>query len=112
MKNKLKRQRTSNPKDYWNILSSNRHPNSNGDKNGKYKLEDILPNMDSTNDELNSPITGEEIKRCITKMNNNKSPGNDYIINEYITSTCDIVLPIYVTLFNIYSILESFLQFG
>ena len=131
MKNKLKRQRTSNPKDYWNILSSNRHPNdnkniidinslfdyfkqlnSNGDKNGKYKLEDILPNMNSTNDELNSPITGEEIKRCITKINNNKSPGNDYIINEYITSTCDIVLPIYVTLFNIYSILESFLQFG
>ena len=34
-------------------------------------------------------------------MKNNKSPGNDCIINEYITSTCDIVLPIYVTLFNI-----------
>ena len=57
--------------------------------------------MDSTNDELNSPITGEEIKRCIIKMNTNKSPGNDFIINEYITSTIDIVLPIYVTLFNI-----------
>ena len=75
--------------------------NSNGDENGEYKLEDILPNMDSTNDELNSPITGEEITRCIIKMKNNKSPGNDCIINEYITSTCDIVLPIYVTLFNI-----------
>ena len=34
-------------------------------------------------------------------MNTNKSPGNDCIINEYITSTIDIVLPIYVTLFNI-----------
>ena len=120
MKNKLKRLRTSNPKDYWNILNSNRHSNdnkntidinslfdyfkqlnSNGDENGEYKLEDILPNMDSTNDELNSPITGEEIKRCIIKMNTNKSPGNDCIINEYITSTIDIVLPIYVTLFNI-----------
>ena len=120
MKNKLKRLRTSNPKDYWNILNSNRHPNdnkntidinslfdyfkqlnSNGDENGECKLEDILPNIDSTNDELNSPITGEEIKRCIIKMNSNKSPGNDCIINEYITSTIDIVLPIYVTLFNI-----------
>ena len=67
----------------------------------EYKLEEILPNMDSTNDELNSPITGEEIKHCIIKMNTNKSPGNDCIINEYITFTCDIVLPIYVTLFNI-----------
>ena len=57
--------------------------------------------MDSTNDERHSPITGEEIKRCIIKMNHNKSLGNDCIINEYITSTCDIVLPIYVTLFNI-----------
>ena len=86
MKNKLKRLRTSNPKDYWNILNSNRHPNdnkntidinslfdyfkqlnSNGDENREYKLEDILQNMDSTNDELNSPITGEEIKCCIIK---------------------------------------------
>ena len=50
---------------------------------------------------MNSPITGEEIKRCIIKMKNNKSPGNDCIINKYITPTCDIVLPIYVTLFNI-----------
>ena len=29
MKNKLKRLRTSNPKDYLNILNSNRHPNDN-----------------------------------------------------------------------------------
>ena len=120
MKNKLKELRTSNPKDYWNILNPNRHPNdnkntidinslfeyfkqlnSNGDGNGDYKHEYSLPNVDCTNDELNSPITAEEITRCIIKMKNNKSPGNDCIINEYITSTCDIVLPIYVTLFNI-----------
>ena len=99
MKNKLKRLRTSNPKDYWNILNYNRHPNdnkntidinslfdyfkqlnSNGDENGEYKLEDVLPNMDSTNDELHNPMTCEEIKRCIIKKNNNKSPGNDCII--------------------------------
>ena len=60
IKNKLKRLRTSNPKDYWNMLNSNRHPNdnkntvdinslfdyfkqlnSNGEENGEYKLEDI-----------------------------------------------------------------------
>ena len=57
--------------------------------------------MDCTNDELNSPITAEEITCCRTKMKNNKSPGNECIINQYITSTCDILLPIYVTLFNI-----------
>ena len=57
---------------------------------GEYKLEDILPNMDSTNDELNSPIIGEQIKRCIIKMNTNKYPGNNCIINEYITSTCEL----------------------
>ena len=64
-------------------------------------MENINSKTFLPNDELNSPITGEEIKRCIIKMKNNKSPGNDCIINEYITSTIDIVLPKYVTLFNI-----------
>ena len=36
-----------------------------------------------------------------SQVNTNKSPGNDCTINEYITFTCDSVLPIYVTLFNI-----------
>ena len=67
--------------------------------------------MDSTNDELNSPITGEEIKRII-KMNTNKSAGNDCIINEYITSTCALYYQFMLVCLTLYSILESFLQFG
>ena len=121
MKNKLKKLRSTNPKDYWKILNTeNKHTkqnqknididslydyfkqlNSDNDDNEEYTLRDIMPDISSTNAVLNSPITAEEIKRCITNMKNNKSSGNDLIFNEYITSTCDILLPVYVKLFNI-----------
>ena len=35
---------------------------------------------------LNDPITSQEIMKCINELKNNKSPGSDMIINEYIKS--------------------------
>ena len=75
--------------------------NSLKDDKEAYILSDVMPNMDSINDVLNSPITDEEIKCGIVNMKNHKSSGNDMIINEYITSTCDFLLPVYVQLFNL-----------
>ena len=54
---------------------------------------------------INAPITGDEILQCIKSLKRNKSAGCDHIINEYIKSTSDFMLPLYVRLFN--SILDS-----
>lgn len=46
-----------------------------------------------------SPITHAEIKRCISKLKNGKSPGSD-IINEYMKCRHDLLCPLYVELFS------------
>jgi hypothetical protein len=47
-----------------------------------------------------SPITQEEILRCIKKLKNNKACGEDYVVKEYIKSTLDLFLPTYEKIFN------------
>ena len=42
----------------------------------------------------------EEIRKAIMQLKNNKAPGFDQLINEYIKSTAGMMLPIYVYLFN------------
>ena len=49
---------------------------------------------------LNGTITTQEIMKCINKLKNNKSPGSDMIINEYIKCTKELMCPVYVKLFN------------
>ena len=65
----------------------------------------VSPQVDnsSIDDEniLNKPITEEEIRTCISKLKNHKAPGIDNIINEYITTTEDILMPVYIRVFNI-----------
>lgn len=54
---------------------------------------------------LNDPISLNEIISAIKTLKANKSSGIDEIINEYITSTTQVMLPIYELLFNV--ILDS-----
>ena len=65
----------------------------------------VSPQVDnsSIDDEniLNKPVTEEEIRTCISKLKNHKAPGIDNIINEYITTTEDILMPVYIRVFNI-----------
>ena len=60
-------------------------------------------NIDISDDDeiLNSSITEGEILKCIKMLKNNKSSANDDIINEHIKYTSNIMLPIYVSFFNI-----------
>ena len=37
-----------------------------------------------------------EIYKCIKNVKNGKSCGDDLIMNEYIKSTCEIFMPVYV----------------
>lgn len=56
---------------------------------------------DVQNDMLNCNITIEEIKKAIQASKNNKSPGEDNVINEYISSSFEKMSDIYVLLFNL-----------
>ncbi len=49
---------------------------------------------------LNCLFTNDEIKKCIIKLKNGKSGGADEILNEHIKSTIDIMMPVYIKLFN------------
>ena len=58
--------------------------------------------IDEESDEiLNSHITVAEILKCIKSLKTNKACPSDQIINEFLKSTTEIMLPIYVSLFNI-----------
>lgn len=52
------------------------------------------------NDSLNEPITACGVLENMKKLKNNKAPGNDMVINEYIKSTQHVFCPLYVKLFN------------
>ena len=54
---------------------------------------------------LNEPITEEEIIIASKKLKNNKSPGVDNIVNEYIKASIMPMMKCYVGLFN--KILDS-----
>ena len=123
---KLKELRSSNPKEYWRILSNdgknkedtliNSHLNileltqhfkglNDADPVSKNIEADILQkanlDVDRNTAPINAYFTEEEILISINKLKNNKAHGIDLIINEYIKCTKNTMIPIYVKLFNI-----------
>ena len=72
-------------------------------------INDTVPNTDiddnSTNEEINSPITVDDIIEAVKILKNNNYPGNDDLLNEHLKSSLHLMLPIYLKLFNI--ILDS-----
>ena len=65
---------------------------------------DVPPNANYPNiifaNELNSEISQSEILKAIKALKNNKTPGVDRVLNEYIKQTSTMFLPIYHKLFN------------
>ena len=116
----LRENKNKDPKTYWKILKSKQatkqHQISLDKFYDHFKL--LFTENDNMNETinydinsdanlpiLNDPITLVEIRTCIKKLKNGKSPGNDDIINEYIKNTQDLLCPLYVKLFN--KILDS-----
>ena len=63
---------------------------------------DLLDNVNigPLNEEINFSITQEEILRCINRLKNNKTCGEDCVVNKYIKSTSDLFLPTFEKIFN------------
>jgi hypothetical protein len=59
------------------------------------ELLDIIGNQDII-DILDQDISEEDILLAVTNLNNGIAPGEDDIINEYIKSTVNQFLPIYI----------------
>lgn len=119
LQRKIKKLRSSNPGEYWKLINKKKtngtqsnisvhdfythfkNINTSTDSMGG---DDILNNYTNSNNDgniLNECITGDEIMSCVRNLKTNKSSGIDRISNEYIISSIDVMLPIYVKLFNI-----------
>ena len=116
--NKLRLLNSKNPRDYWKYLNSINAKDKgemppleslykhfrevNNDLSHEHDDQSILSQINLNVDNmLNSPFTPEEISKCIKNLQNNKAPGIDGVINEYIKCSQEKLLPVYVSLFNI-----------
>ena len=72
--------------------------------NEEHESENVvqLQIVNVVNDQLilNRIITENEIQSCINRLKNHKAPGPDNILNEYIKISTDILMPIYLKIFN------------
>ncbi|MCG7879466.1 MAG: reverse transcriptase family protein [Candidatus Thiodiazotropha endolucinida] len=126
---KLRNLKSNNPKEYWRVINSekkknnvtaplndfyefykqiNSGANSENEDDGDTDINDFLQNCNFDNEfqtilenEINQKISANEISTAIKSLRNNKSPGIDNIVNEHLKTTVNIMLPIYVKLFNI-----------
>ena len=126
MQRDIKATRASNPKEFWKIINdfdSDKNKNapleakpddlfnhfrdvSNSNEyahNRNFNLQFGHNNVPHTPalEILNGEITPKEVADTIVSLKNNKASGDDDVVNEYIKITADVLLPIYVKLFNI-----------
>ena len=99
---KIRNLKTRDPKQFWTIIKNNtNHNTSQSDTivftefiDHFHELNSILPkpgayicpsdtSQTTNNDIINQPFTTVEIKSVIKMSKNNKSPGADYMINEF-----------------------------
>ena len=117
----IRKLRSSNPKEYWNLLNQGCTKSDNlgkistevfmqhfkrlsqnieGDESDQSDFDPRSINH-SINEEINREFTVDEVGRLIEKLKNKKACGVDYIINEYINHCPTELLEIVVKLFNI-----------
>ena len=114
---KLRKMKAENPKVYWQMLKDHNVEEKIPIESTQFyehfkelnsatidvqEEADVLERgSHETNDVLNRNFTADEIVKCVNKLKNNKAYGLDFILNEYIKVSVDMMLPVYVKLFNI-----------
>ena len=113
---KIRNLKSLNSKAYWKKISNKPHKKTIPIKNDKIyehfkKLNldsnvsssvnhDYSQYMDISCEELDGDCCADEIISAINMLKTNKTHGSDNVLNEYIKSTKDVFLPIYIRLFN------------
>ena len=105
----------ANKKDYWNYCKNKTGRNTqdidfdkftdffkklNERKTEDSNMTDFNNIQIQDNAEFDLNITEGEIEEQIKKLPNNKAMGQDFILNEYIKSSVNVMMPIYVKIFN------------
>ena len=118
LRKKIDKLKSSNPKEYWKIINSGRKtgvpeiPTNilfdhfkgiNSDSQYDQNEADLVDAQEFQvlNEQINGPITEEEIFKAIKRLKNDKASGDDQIINEYLKSSFPIMSEVYVRLFNV-----------
>ena len=107
---KLINLRSQDPKEYWNLLNFGKKTDSiitnlslfnhfkeltseiNSQEHNNIDITQFIQTED-TGSILDKFITAEEILKVIRNLKNNKAAGPDYILNEYIAATKELLLP-------------------
>ena len=113
---KLRNLKSKDPKSYWSIINKQKPPKvsklPNLDEFHEYfkevnKLNDsqsegtLQPEPHFINDILNGEITTDEVIKAIKSLKAGKAAGLDMILNDYIKVSMDIMVPVYIKLFNL-----------
>ena len=113
--------KTTDPRTFWKLLKGKQGPemsqisletmfeffkktNSSPNKEEHESDNVVQPQIVNVVDDqhiLNRIITENEIQSCINRLKNHKAPGPDNILNEYIKISADILMPIYLKIFNL-----------
>ena len=118
---KLRQTKSTNSKVYWNMLNDHKQnvikPNLEDLQQHFQTISNIAHTEEGNDTEqnthyevyddnlLNAPISSDEIIKACSKLKDNKSPGGDNIVNEYIKASIPVMINVYTKLFN--KILDS-----
>ena len=123
---KLRRLKTTDPKQYWKIINSEKKTNEtsaplyqlfnfykstseieidnesigNEDQNMNQEASNLHEN--ESDEVINGPVTPDEVLRTAKALKNNKSPGLDNVLNEHLKST--VMCPYMLNYSTLYSI--------
>lgn len=122
MEREMRDTEKSDPKKLWKILNSLKK--NEKDKNVNIQIDQLFNYFKSLNSRgddcdddqfeynpndpedphitgiLDDIISEDEILKAIKNLHNGKAASDDFIINEFLKTTCDQLMPIYLKLFN------------
>ena len=120
LKEKMQNLKNNDPKEYWKILKEGSYKEQpdidftklvnffeslNTELEGENREINIEINENATNFEqigiLNSPITTDEILKCVKNLKNDKACSDDKIVNEYIKSSIHKFVILFEKIFNL-----------